>query len=121
MEIEVSNGEIVDKYTILQIKKEKIKDVDKLFNVNNEIECLIPPLFNMNVEQLDILELKNVNLFLWEVEEEIRLCEEKQRFDDYFILLARQVYKLNDQRAAIKKKINLYTKSNLIEEKSYKQ
>lgn len=121
MQIEVSNGEIVDKYTILQIKADKIKDVDKLFNIKNEIEYFIEPMFNMNIDRIDVLDLKDVNLFLWEVEEQLRICEEKQRFDDYFILLARQVYKLNDQRSAIKKKINLYTNSSLIEEKSYKQ
>ena len=119
MRIEVSNGEIVDKITILQIKKSKITDPDKLVNINNELNSLSEISTNIGVKYIDVKELERVNSQLWEVEDELRLCEAELTFGDYFIALAREVYKLNDQRAAIKKRINLYTNSELIEEKSY--
>jgi hypothetical protein len=119
MKIEVSNGEIVDKFTILQIKSEIIKDVSKLENINTELHLLhnICTLLEINIRHY--LELCDVNKKLWDVEDELRLCEKEQRFDDHFITLARSVYQLNDKRAAIKKKINIDTNSQLIEEKSY--
>ncbi len=119
MKIEVSNGEIVDKYTILLIKRNNITDPEKLVNINNELDYLIKTdIFNkVNLE--DVKELEEVNSQLWQVEDELRWCEEAELFGEYFIVLARQVYKLNDERAAIKKKINLYTNSKFIEEKSY--
>jgi len=119
MKIEVSNGEIVDKITILHIKKNNITKPSKLININKELEYLVKISLSIDVKYEDVKELEEVNSQLWEVEEELRLCEIANIFNDYFITLARQVYKLNDQRAAIKKKINLYTNSSLVEEKSY--
>jgi hypothetical protein len=122
MKIEVSNGEILDKYTILMIKKHRIVDVDKLVNVEREIEELFPCVLTiMNDPQVAILydELFTVNELLWEIEDKIREHERSQTFDDVFISLARAVYKTNDTRAKIKKNINLRTNSVLIEEKSY--
>lgn len=119
MRIEVSNGEIVDKITILQIKKNYIDDPEKLININNELNSLSEISTTIGVKYVDVKELEEVNSQLWQVEDELRLCERLQTFGDYFIALAREVYKLNDQRAAIKKRINLYTNSELIEEKSY--
>lgn len=121
MKIEVSNGEIVDKITILKIKSEKITDVEKLKNVNNELNSLLPLLSEIGILEDNILftGLYNINSRLWEVEDELRLCEKNDRFDDYFLTLARSVYVLNDTRFEIKKEINLKTSSNFIEEKSY--
>ena len=121
MKIEVSNGEIVDKQTILIIKQNKIADKEKLANINNELYILDQAIKLIEVEVEHYLELYEVNEELWEVEDELRLCEKEQRFDDHFITLARSVYQLNDERAAIKKKININTNSQLIEEKSYEK
>jgi len=119
MQIEVSNGEILDKQTILCIKKEKITDESKLENIQKELSMLNDVINEIDYYIADYIKLLIVNRKLWEVEDEIRLCEKEDRFDDYFITLARQVYILNDERAAIKKQINLSTGSSLVEEKSY--
>jgi hypothetical protein len=119
MKIEVSNGEIVDKFTILQIKSEIIKDESKLENINTELHLLHTICTSLQINIRHYLELCDINKKLWDVEDELRLCEKEQRFDDHFITLARSVYQLNDERAAIKKKINIDTNSQLIEEKSY--
>jgi hypothetical protein len=123
MKIEVSNGEIVDKITILKIKSEKITDNTKLKNVNNELNSLLPLLEEIGILEDNILftGLYDINSRLWEVEDELRLCEKNDRFDDYFLTLARSVYVLNDTRFEIKKEINLKTSSNFIEEKSYEE
>lgn len=119
MKIEVSNGEIVDKYTILLIKAEMIKDEDKLVNVKKELSHLDEMIFKLNIKKEHKEQLIKVNLYLWMVEDELREHESAKRFDDYFITLARQVYILNDERAGIKKQINIDTNSNFTEEKSY--
>lgn len=119
MQIEVSNGEIVDKYTILLIKADEITDEEKLKNIRNEISLLFTIIASIPVKITDFMDLSRVNRELWDVEDDLRECEKQQVFDDYFIQLARSVYKLNDERAAIKKQINLSTGSNLVEEKSY--
>jgi len=119
MQIEVSNGEILDKQTILCIKKEKITDESKLENIQKELSMLNDVINEIDYYLVDYINLLDVNRKLWDVEDELRLCEQQERFDDYFITLARSVYKLNDERASIKKSINLSTGSNLIEEKSY--
>jgi hypothetical protein len=111
MQIEVSNGEIVDKFTILFIKKYKITDESKLKNINNEIDALGKAMYLINPDVETCLNLKKINESLWDVEDELRLCEQQERFDDYFITLARSVYKLNDERAAIKKSINIIIKN----------
>jgi hypothetical protein len=119
MKIEVSNGEIVDKYTILLIKSEMIKDEDKLVNINKELSHLETIIIKLDIKKEQKEQLLSVNFSLWGVEDELRECESAKRFDDYFITLARQVYILNDERADIKKQINIDTNSNFTEEKSY--
>ena len=122
--VSVSVGEVFDKITILQIKKDKIKARNKLININkelNEIETVVEEHKN-NKDILSFIKtLKNINLKLWEIEDKIRVKESLKEFDEDFIQLARSVYIVNDKRAEIKKEINLKTNSNLIEEKSYKK
>lgn len=125
MEIEVSNGEIIDKLTILRIKLKFITDPEKLANLNKEYEYLstkatliIDQTYIKDLEKL-IEELQFVNMKLWIIEDEIRKKEQLKNFDDEFIGLARQVYITNDNRAELKKRINLISNSRFIEEKSY--
>lgn len=117
MKIEVSNGEIVDKYTILEIKKEKCEDEVKLKNILTELNYLTSIVENLNIPQNLLDNLKEINLKLWEVEDLIRLCESKKTFDDQFIELARLVYITNDKRFQIKNEINKITQSLIVEEK----
>ena len=122
--VSVSLGEVFDKITILQIKKDKIKARNKLININkelNEIETVVEEHKNDKDILSFIKTLKNINLKLWEIEDKIRAKESLKEFDEDFIQLARSVYIVNDKRAEIKKEINLKTNSNLIEEKSYKK
>jgi len=119
MQIEVSIGEVVDKWTILSIKVLNIQDKDKLTNVFKErtyLTGVIPPEI---VHDSLTDELLWVNKKLWDVEDRLRDCERKKVFDDYFVQLARSVYLLNDKRARIKKEINMKYGSEFIEEKSY--
>ncbi len=118
----ISLGELIDKITILEIKKVYMTGI-KLKNVNKELELLKNILENKNLEIDDDLinQLKKINNSLWGIEDKIRIKETKQQFDKEFIELARSVYKENDLRASIKKKINQKYNSNLIEEKSYKK
>ena len=121
MEIEVSVGEIVDKLSILRIKKNNIVDPEKLVNINKEYDYLYYKVFQeLKIESSDFYELIMVNEMLWNVEDSIRLKEKNKEFDTDFIEMARSVYITNDQRAEIKKKINLEYSSNFVEEKSYK-
>lgn len=121
MEIEVSVGEIVDKLSILRIKKNNIVDPEKLVNINKEYDYLYYKVFQeLKIESSDFYELIMVNEMLWNVEDSIRLKEKNKEFDEDFIEMARSVYITNDQRAEIKKKINLKYSSNFVEEKSYK-
>ena len=120
--IPVSNGELVDKYTILQIKSIKITDIDKLQYINKEILILNKYIEILkNNYKLDSLikKLKLVNLQLWDIEDNIRIKEKKKEFDKKFINLARNVYITNDKRAKIKLDINKLTKSKLVEIKHY--
>ena len=121
----VSPGEVIDKITILQIKYEKINNKNKLKNIKNELNLLLPLINKKKYETFEIQNLmknlKKVNHSLWNIEDNIREKEKFKEFDDEFIELARSVYKTNDKRAEIKKKINLLTKSDIIEEKSYKK
>jgi hypothetical protein len=122
MKIEVSNGEIIDKLTIIQIKLEKIKDIAKLKNLKMEFDELAPvassilstsdPLYNA---------LYEVNTELWNIEDRIRDLERKKDFGKEFIETARSVYIKNDRRAELKREINIKTSSGLIEEKSYEK
>lgn len=125
MKIEVSNGEILDKHTILKIKLEKITDRVKVANLNKEWMILTPIVQEIitdcggdliHLAYRDILE---VNRKLWQIEDEIRDCEKTNDFGDEFIRLARAVYWTNDDRNLVKKRIDNLTGSNLTEEKSY--
>jgi len=126
MKIEVSNGEILDKITILVIKSKMITDPVKLKNINNELDELKPFLdvvgyeSNTTVNSL-VKELESVNEKLWNVEDKLRDKERSKQFDDEFIKLARDVYFTNDERAKIKKNLNEVTNSKLVEEKSYQK
>ena len=117
----VSLGELIDKITILEIKKSYMSG-RKLRNVENELELLKNTLKKNNLEiDKDLINnLKSVNNNLWEIEDNIRMKESNQEFDNEFIELARSVYKENDLRASIKKEINHKYNSELVEEKSYK-
>ncbi|HVI53542.1 MAG TPA: DUF6165 family protein [Luteibacter sp.] len=119
----VSYGELIDKMTILQIKLQEIKDDAKLANVRNELELLDATWKNDKASETDIAEetarLLAVNQRLWKIEDDIRMKERAQAFDQEFIQLARSVYIENDERAAIKREINVKLGSTLVEEKSY--
>jgi hypothetical protein len=120
---EISAGELVDKITILEIKKENIKNEDKLSDINKELDSLKKTfnesiVSNSKIKDL-IKDLKEINLKLWVIEDSKRLAEKKQDFGSEFIKLARNVYKINDLRAAVKLKINLALGSNIKEVKSY--
>lgn len=121
MKIDVSIGELVDKVTILSIKLEKIKNEEKLKNIRKEYELLKTAMnsIGVDIDSPEFKRLKSVNLKLWEIEDKIRIKEAKKAFDDEFIQLARSVYYNNDERAAIKREINLEFGSDLIEEKEY--
>jgi hypothetical protein len=124
MNIEVSHGEIVDKLTILQIKKENIKDPSKLDNIVKEYDYLFSIVENdlgILTSSPEYLELLSINKDLWVIEDDIREKERQKQFDDEFVKLARDVYYTNDVRAKIKKEINLKYSSGFIEEKSYSQ
>ncbi|WIH05807.1 hypothetical protein KHF85_04875 [Xanthomonas translucens pv. graminis] len=121
--VPVSFGELLDKIAILQIKSERIGDAAKLANVRAELSALertwmAHPAASADVARLR-LELKAVNERLWVIEDEIRIKEKAQAFDEEFIKLARSVYYENDERARIKKEINLALGSSYVEEKSY--
>jgi hypothetical protein len=122
MNIEVSHGEIVDKLTILQIKKENITNPIKLDNIVKEYNYLLSVVENdLGISTLspEYLELLSINKELWIIEDNIRDKERNKEFDDEFIKLARSVYYTNDVRAKIKKEINLKYSSGFVEEKSY--
>jgi|TARA_B100000085_G_scaffold192378_1_gene176271 hypothetical protein len=126
MKIEVSNGELLDKISILELKLLKIEDKEKLVNIQKEFETLNPlcqKLFEKYDGELQThyLELARINGQLWDIEDWIRNCEREKRFDKEFVELARSVYIYNDQRSEIKKIINTITGSDLVEEKSYKE
>jgi hypothetical protein len=120
MNIEVSVGEIVDKLSILDIKRQKITDSAKLENVNREYLYLHEIVFaDLNIAMSDYEQLVAINVKLWDIEDVLREMESRKQFDDMFVEYARQVYITNDLRADIKKQINLKYGSTFIEEKSY--
>jgi hypothetical protein len=120
---EISVGEFLDKITILEIKSERITDPEKLRNIRHELDVLLQTWatspFSSQELSTEIAELKRINEALWEIEDDIRIKEAAGEFDEDFIRLARSVYITNDERAAIKRRINVKVGSNLIEEKSY--
>ena len=120
---EISAGELIDKITILEIKKVKINDSNKLkeiekelLSLNNTLKIYIPDLSKIHSQTIN---LKSVNLKLWDVENEKRIAEKNNNFDKKFIKLARSVYKNNDERAKIKLEINNILESNIREVKSH--
>ena len=120
---EISAGELLDKITILEIKKEKISNKEKLVEVNKELVSLNETLKKSINNESKILnfknDLKNINLKLWDIEDGKRSAEKNNKFDEKFIELARSVYKFNDERAKIKLAINNALGSNIKEVKSY--
>jgi hypothetical protein len=123
--VPISPGELLDKITILRIKVARIQDATKLANVKLELSLLEQTWTDTGATAHDVAldgrALANVNERLWDIEDRIRDKELRQTFDREFIELARAVYICNDERAAIKKRINLQLGSRLVEEKSYKQ
>ena len=120
---EISAGELIDKITILEIKKEKISNKEKLVEVDKELislnETLKKSINNESKISSFKNDLKNINLKLWDIENGKRLAENNNKFDEKFIELARSVYKFNDERAKIKLAINNALGSNIKEVKSY--
>ena len=116
----ISIGELVDKITILEIKKNKLQN-SKLENVLKELSFLRKLMEKHQIEITDDLytQLKEINLTLWNIEDQIRIKEKNKEFDNIFIELARSVYFKNDKRAEIKKRINQLSNSEITEEKSY--
>ena len=124
MKVEVSNGELLDKLTILELKLTNITNVQKLSNIQKEHDELSPladQLFDSYGEELKKLykQLAEINSELWTIEDHIRECERNKDFGPDFVRLARAVYFTNDKRSQIKKSINLLTGSGFVEEKSY--
>jgi len=118
--IPISIGELWDKYTILLIKKEKIKDEQKISYVLNEIEYLDTLMNCYSYKDNNLfLNLQKANLKLWDIEENLRIKKKKNVFDNEFIKLARSVYYTNDKRAEIKKEINILFNSQIHEVKDY--
>ena len=120
---EISAGELIDKITILEIKKEKISNKEKLVEVNKELNALNETLKKSINNESKISsfknDLKNINLKLWNIEDGKRSAEKNNKFDEKFIKLSRSVYKFNDERAKIKLAINNALGSNIKEVKSY--
>lgn len=123
IQVQISVGEFLDKLTILQIKSERIIVPVKLENIKKELQILLETWQRSPYTGIDITaemqELRVKNESLWDIEDKIRKQEAKKIFDDTFIQLARSVYFTNDQRALVKKKLNLKLGSGLIEEKLY--
>jgi hypothetical protein len=121
--VEVSVGELLDKISILEIKKKKIKDLEKLKFINDEYNILKDQL-NKNVKSNEKLEklfqsLKEINARLWVIEDDKRLCEKNSDFGDKFIKLSREIHFLNDDRSKVKLEINNHTGSKIKEIKEY--
>lgn len=122
MKIEVSNGEIIDKLSILQIKLERIKDEQKLKNIREEYNDLRMEASSVMRQDNPLYKaLYDVNCELWDIEDHIRDLERRKDFGSDFIETARSVYFKNDRRAEIKKEINIISSSGLTEEKSYEK
>lgn len=119
---EVSPGELLDKISILEIKRERIRDEHKLNHIQLELDVLkevwshLPP--SSRLSRL-YHELKTLNEKLWDIEDGIRSCERRRVFDDKFVDLARSVYQTNDRRSAVKRGINELLGARIMEEKSY--
>ena len=121
MKVEIPNGDLVYKITILKIKQLNVMNEEKLQNIKLEYQTLKPLLEEIGMSENDRLftDLLDVNEKLWRIEDDLRVLEKDKEFGDTFVNLARAVYFTNDERAEIKKKINLKTGSKLVEEKDY--
>jgi hypothetical protein len=121
--VPISPGELIDKITILEIKSERMTDAKKVANVRNELSMLLNTWQSSHYATHDINQewkaLRDINTTLWVIEDDIRDKERAQQFDAKFIELARAVYVTNDERAAVKRKINEKLGSKIMEEKSY--
>lgn len=121
--VEIAPGELIDKITILEIKAEQITDKSKLANVRTELDLLAAARDKSIPGSAELTgltaQLKQVNQDLWDIEDDIRLCEKAKDFGPKFIELARSVYFQNDRRAAVKRQINELLGSRIIEEKAY--
>jgi len=126
IKIPVSYGELIDKLTILDIKKIKISEQKKLENINKEFDLLEESVIEFKKQNINdynkfYFDLKEINLKLWEIEDQIRICEKNKSFDKEFIEFARSVYKLNDKRFHIKNEINSRFNSSIAEQKDYEE
>ena len=122
MKLEVSNGEIADKLTIIEIKLSKITDPTKLANIRNEYEVVNQAMSTIMEKSHPLYrQLYEINSQLWVIEDHIRDLERAKDFGDDFIQTARSVYFINDNRSDVKRKINEVTGSKLFEEKSYEE
>jgi len=120
----ISLGELLDKISILNIKKKNIKNENKLLLINNELNLLLSSLYKtIKDKKIDqyLEELIKINSKLWKVEDDIRDCERNKKFDKKFVDLAREVYFTNDKRSEIKLEINNHFGSDLVEVKSYEK
>ena len=121
----ISIGELFDKITILEIKRVKIKDKNKLIHVKSELQLLKNIVRKKNISKRNISkiikQLKNINVRLWNVEDKLRFYEKNKSFKSEFVALARKVYFMNDKRAKLKNEINVHTKSQINEVKSYEE
>ena len=119
----VSPGEVLDKITILRLKLEKIADAEKLKNVEYELRILEDTAAQHIAPSTQLTKLtdalQKVNAKLWDIEDDIRICERNRSFDDAFVDLARAIYVTNDERARLKREINIHLGSAIVEEKSY--
>ena len=120
--VPISIGELIDKITILEIKKEKLKNL-KLKNILKELSFLRAVIEKNSIFIPDeiFFQLKSINLKLWDIEDKIRIKEKNKEFDNEFIKLARSVYLNNDRRSETKKELNIMFNSEIIEEKSYEK
>ena len=120
--VPISVGELIDKMSILEIKKDKLKNL-KLKNILKELSFLRAVLEKNSILIPDEIyfQLKSINLKLWDIEDKIRIKEKNKEFDNEFIELARSVYLNNDRRSETKKELNIMFNSEIIEEKSYEK
>lgn len=120
IEVPISAGELLDKISILRLKKTRITDPAKNANITKELDLLISVAQAHLPDYSELTcQLEQVNTQLWDVENALRLCDAEGDFGSHFLTLARQVYTLNDRRAAIKREINILSGSELVEEKHY--
>lgn len=119
IQIPVSIGELYDKYTILEIKKQKMVDNTKIEMIDKELKYLNQYIDKFNLDVIILNNLQCINKTLWEIEDNIREKEKKKEFDKEFIELARSVYITNDKRSKLKNEINVLLKSDFFEIKSY--